>query len=149
MSSGCLVFFSLLLSAWLVRDQDLKELLSVGKWQDYHPVGWWEDGMRARWRVGRRGSSGGEPSSGGQRMGQLAAEGMTLGSGSLQSCFVTSGKSRALSQHLFPSLGPARMIQGLATEHTAFSVCWLPCQDSPWGNISPILVFFCLVALVG
>lgn len=52
MSSGCVFFFfPLLLSAWLVRDQDLKELLSVGKWQDYHPVGWWEDGMRARWGV--------------------------------------------------------------------------------------------------
>ena len=46
-------FFFLLLSAWLVRDQDLKELLSAGKCQNYHPVGWWEDGMRARWGVGR------------------------------------------------------------------------------------------------
>lgn len=45
--------------------------------------------MRARWAVGRRGSSGREPSGGGQCMAQLAAEGMTLGSGSPQSCFVT------------------------------------------------------------
>ena len=59
-------------------------------------------------------------------MGQLAAEAITLGSGDPQSCFVTSGKSRTLSEHLFPSLGQVRMIQVWTTEHTAFSVCWLP-----------------------
>ena len=46
-------FVFLLLSAWLVRDQNLQELLSVRKCQSYHPVGWWEDWMRARWGVGR------------------------------------------------------------------------------------------------
>lgn len=45
-------------------------------------------------------------------MGQLAAEAITLGSGGPQSCFVTSGKSHTLSEHLFPSLGQVRMIQG-------------------------------------
>ena len=46
-------FVFLLLSAWLVRDQNLQELLSVRKCQSYHHVGWWEDRMRARSGVGR------------------------------------------------------------------------------------------------